>query len=214
LIKLCRKYDLALFIAVLMIQQDLLLAWGGTFRKYDKNQSIFFEGDPPIFYYQVMEGSVRMANINDDGKEFIQGIFKKGDSFGEPVLFLDAVYPATAIANEACVVLRITRENFLHILKEYPDIHLSITRILAARIYNKSIVSKEIAGENPEHRVKTMLHLLKQQSKARNNERYKVELSRQQIADMTGLRTETVIRVMRKLHERGELCIEKGKVFL
>lgn len=197
-----------------MIQQDLLLAWGGTFRKYEKNQPIFFEGDKPLFYYQVMEGSVRMANINDDGKEFIQGMFKKGESFGEPVLFLDEPYPATAIANEACVVMRITKENFLYILKEYPDIHLSITRILAARIYNKSIVSKEIAGETPEHRIKTMLHLLKQQNNRRNNEPYKVELSRQQIADMTGLRTETVIRVMRKLHERGELHIEKGKVFL
>ncbi|QEC65777.1 Crp/Fnr family transcriptional regulator [Panacibacter ginsenosidivorans] len=197
-----------------MIQQDLLLAWGGTFRKYEKNQPIFFEGDKPLFYYQVMEGTVRMANINDDGKEFIQGIFKKGESFGEPVLFLDEPYPATAIANEACVVMRITKENFLYILKEYPDIHLSITRILAARIYNKSILSKEIAGETPEHRIKTMLHLLKQQNNCRNNEPYKVELSRQQIADMTGLRTETVIRIMRKLHERGELHIEKGKVFL
>jgi CRP-like cAMP-binding protein len=161
-----------------------------------------------------MEGSVRMANVNDDGKEFIQGMFKKGDSFGEPVLFLDVPYPATAIANEACVVMRITKENFLHVLKEYPDIHLSITRILAARIYNKSIVSKEIAGENPEHRIRTMLHLLKQQNFVKKNEPYKVELSRQQIADMTGLRTETVIRVMRKMHERGELQIEKGKVFV
>jgi len=197
-----------------MIQQDLLLAWGGTFRKYEKNQPIFFEGDKPLFYFQVMEGSVRMANVNDDGKEFIQGIFKKGESFGEPVLFLDAPYPATAIANEACVVMRITRENFMHVLKEYPDIHLSITCILAARIYNKSIVSKEIAGENPEHRIKTMLQLLKQQNPVKKNEPYKVELSRQQIADMTGLRTETVIRVMRKMHERGELQIEKGKVFI
>ena len=197
-----------------MIQQDLLLAWGGTFRKYEKNQPIFFEGNKPLFYYQVMEGTVRMANINDDGKEFIQGMFRKGDSFGEPVLFLDEPYPATAIANEACVVMRITKENFLYILKEYPDIHLSITRTLAARIYNKSIVSKEIAGEAPEHRIKTMLNLLKQQNNCRNNEPYKVELSRQQIADMTGLRTETVIRVMRKMHERGELHIEKGKVFL
>jgi CRP/FNR family transcriptional regulator len=197
-----------------MIQQDLLLAWGGTFRKYEKNQSIFFEGDKPLFYYQVMEGSVRMANINDDGKEFIQGMFRKGESFGEPVLFLDELYPATAIANEVCLVMRITKENFLYILKEYPDIHLIITRTLAARIYNKSIVSKEIAGEAPEHRIKTMLYLLKQQNGYRNNELYKVELSRQQIADMTGLRTETVIRVMRKLHKCGELHIEKGKVFL
>ena len=155
-----------------------------------------------------------MANINEDGKEFIQGIFKKGESFGEPVLFIDMPYPATAIANEACVVMRVAKENFLFLLKEYPDIHFTITKILASRIYNKSIVSKEIAGENPEHRIKTVLQLLKAQGNFRSKEKYKIELSRQQIADMTGLRTETVIRVMRKLYERGDILIEKGKVFV
>lgn len=197
-----------------MIQQDLLLAWGGTFRKFDKNQPLFFEGDKPLFYYQVVEGSVRMANINEDGKEFIQGIFKKGESFGEPVLFIDMPYPATAIANEPCVVIKVSRENFLYILKEYPNVHLTITKILATRIYNKSIVSKEIAGENPEHRITTVLKLLKDQSNCTGKEKYKIELSRQQIADMTGLRTETVIRVMRKLFEKGDILIEKGKVFI
>jgi hypothetical protein len=34
-----------------MIPQKLLLDKGGTFRKYKKNQSIFFEGNMPGFYY-------------------------------------------------------------------------------------------------------------------------------------------------------------------
>ena len=41
-----------------------------------------------------------------------------------------------------------------------------------------------------------------------------LKLTRQQIADMTGLRVETVIRAMRNMHEKGELTIEKGKVFV
>jgi CRP-like cAMP-binding protein len=196
-----------------MIEQHLLLTWGANYRKYEKNQSIFFEGNRPLFYYEVMEGSVRMVNTNDDGKEFIQGIFKKGESFGEPVLFIDEPYPATAIANEPSVILRISREQFLHLIKEYPEVHLLLTRTLAARIFNKSLVSKEIAGESPEHRILTLLGILKR--KHNNGEkRFKIELSRQQIADMTGLRTETVIRTMRRLNEKGTITIEKGKVFV
>jgi CRP/FNR family transcriptional regulator len=64
-----------------MIKQDLLFTCGGNCRKYEKNQPIFFEGNKAMFYYQVMEGSVRMVNTNEDGKEFIQGIFKNGESF-------------------------------------------------------------------------------------------------------------------------------------
>ena len=40
-----------------------------------------------------------------------------------------------------------------------------------------------------------------------------IKLTRQQIADMTGLRVETVIRVMRQLHEKGVIQIQKGKVY-
>src|SRR5690242_10688676 len=197
-----------------MIQQDLLLAWGGNSRKYDKNQAIFFEGNMPLFYYQVMEGSVRMVNTNGDGKEFIQGIFKKGESFGEPVLFIDDPYPATAIANEPSAILRITKEQFFHLLNEHPDVHLTVTKTLARRIYNKSIVSKEIAVENPEHRIITVLQMLKHKSCGNSEKKMRIDLSRQQIADMTGLRTETVIRTMRKLNDKGTIRIERGKVFM
>jgi hypothetical protein len=39
-----------------------------------------------------------MNNYNLDGKEFIQGIFREGQSFGEPPLFADVKYPANAEA--------------------------------------------------------------------------------------------------------------------
>jgi len=39
-----------------------------------------------------------MNNFNDEGKEFIQSIFKKGDSFAEPSLFINCIYPANAEA--------------------------------------------------------------------------------------------------------------------
>jgi CRP-like cAMP-binding protein len=40
-----------------------------------------------------------------------------------------------------------------------------------------------------------------------------VELTRQQIADMTGLRVETVIRSIRHMQDKGALVIDKGKVY-
>lgn len=198
----------------IMIQQDLLITWGGTFRKYQKDQTIFFEGDKAMFYYEVAEGSVKMVNINEEGKEFIQGFFKRGESFGEPVLLIDEQYPAFAVANEDCVVIRITRQNFIQLLKEYPDIHLTFTQVLSKRLYNKSLMSKEISSYGPEHRITTLLQVLKKNYGTHNDEpKLKIDFSRQQIADMTGLRVETVIRCMKKMEEKSLLSIEKGKVF-
>ncbi len=197
-----------------MIPEDVLLAYGGTFRKYKKGQCIFFEGDAPLFFYQVAEGSVRMVNVFNDGKEFIQGLFKKGESFGEPVLFIDRAYPATAIANEDVMVLKIKKENFLYLLHDNSDILFEFTKLLSSRLFRKSIIAKEISGENPIHRITTLLYMFKNESGCSNEQKFKIDLSRQRIADMVGLRVETVIRTMKKLEEDGLISIKNGKAYV
>jgi CRP-like cAMP-binding protein len=42
---------------------------------------------------------------------------------------------------------------------------------------------------------------------------HKVLVTRQQLANMTGLRVETVIRVIKELEEKKLLSINKGKVY-
>jgi CRP-like cAMP-binding protein len=77
----------------------------------------------------------------------------------------------------------------------------------------KFFLLKEMANHNPEHSISTLLSYFKQTKKNICTKCNMVKLTRQQIADMTGLRVETVIRTIRNMHEKGELHIEKGKVY-
>ena len=70
-----------------------------------------------------------------------------------------------------------------------------------------------LAYYNPEHRINTLLTYFKTNNKHTCPKCKQIRLTRQQIADMTGLRVETVIRAMRHLHKKGTLFIEKGKVY-
>jgi CRP/FNR family transcriptional regulator, cyclic AMP receptor protein len=196
-----------------LIDQDLLLAWGATFHNLEKGQVLFCEDDPAHFYYQVVEGRIKMCNCNEEGKEFIQGMFEAGESFGEPPLFDGGIYPASAEADEASVVIRLRKENFLQLLKENFDIHFSFTQNLARRLRFKSLISKEISSYGPMHRVSTLLQEYKKSKGISDDAILKIELTRQQIADMTGLRVETVIRSIRELERNGHLKIERGKVY-
>lgn len=196
-----------------IIDPDLLLAWGATFHNLEKGQVLFCEDDPAHFYYQVVEGRIKMCNCNEEGKEFIQGMFEAGESFGEPPLFDGGIYPASAEADEASVVIRLRKENFLQLLKENFDIHFGFTQTLARRLRFKSLISKEISSYGPMHRVSTLLQEYKKSRGIADNELLKIELTRQQIADMTGLRVETVIRSIRELERNGHLKIERGKVY-
>jgi len=72
---------------------------------------------------------------------------------------------------------------------------------------------KELANSNPEARISTLLSYFKETQKNICPKCHQLKLTRQQIADMTGLRVETVIRAMRHMHDEGKLLIEKGKVY-
>lgn len=196
-----------------MIEEKFLLEKGALLRKYKKDQSIFYEGDKAMYYFQIARGSIKMVSVNDTGKEFIQGLFKEGDSFGEPVLLIDESYPASAIANEDSIIIKLNKGSFLNILRENSDIHFRFSRILAKRIFYKALMAKEISTSGPEERVFSVLKIFKKNNNL-NGETYRVELSRQQIADMTGLRVETVIRTVKKLQEKKLIKIERGKIYI
>ena len=196
-----------------MIDIDTLLAWGAAFKKVTTNEIIFQEGRESQFYYQLVSGSVRWVNINDDGKEFLQIIIDPGESFGELPLFDDEPFAATAIANENSVIIRLHRSIFHELIKGSPEIHLAFSKQLTQRLRFKFFILKEMANHNPEHSISTLLSYFKQTQKNICPKCNRINLTRQQIADMTGLRVETVIRTIKSLQTKGRLVIDKGKVY-
>lgn len=197
----------------MMIDIDFLLAFGAAFKKISKGTTIFREGTTCCFYYQLVSGRARWMNINEEGKEFIQVIIEPGECFGELPLFDDAPYAASAIADEDSVVIRLHKPVFNQLIKENQDIHFKFTALLAQRLRFKFMLLKSFASHAPENRISVLLNYLKKENKNFCTDCTQLKLTRQQIADMTGLRVETVIRSMRHMHEKGELLINKGKVF-
>ena len=63
----------------MMIDLDLLLAWGGTYKKYNAGEFVFNEGANCTCYNQLVEGQVKWVNYNDEGKEFIQTLIEPGE---------------------------------------------------------------------------------------------------------------------------------------
>ena len=60
-----------------MITISLLEEYGGIIKNFKNGELIFEEGNQPTHYYQIISGEIKMNNYNDEGKEFIQGIFYK-----------------------------------------------------------------------------------------------------------------------------------------
>lgn len=197
-----------------MIPIEALLEFGASKVSYPKGELIFSEGELAKNYYQVISGEVKMNNFNYDGKEFVQGIFYTGQSFGEPPLLADVKYPANAEAITDAELYKLHKIKFLELLQAHPDLHLQFTKTLASRLYYKAIIASELSTQEPEHRILRLLDYLKKHvHKLSEPYSFKVDLTRQQIADLTGLRVETVIRATKSLEKKNELKIKSRKVY-
>lgn len=196
-----------------MIDIDKLLSLGAGYKNLSANEIIFLEGTECHYYYQLISGSVRWVQIGEDGKEFVQDMIEPGECFGEFPLFDDKPYAASAIANLGSVVLRLPKEAFKKLLEEEPAIHANFSRLLVERLRFRFLLSKDLAGNKPTDKICSLLNYFKTHKKYFCNQCNLVQLTRQQIADMTGLRVETVIRSIRQLEVVGALHIQKGKVY-
>jgi len=197
-----------------MIAISLLEKYGAIIKTYKNGDSIFEEGKQPTHYYQIISGEVKMNNYNDEGKEFIQGIFYKNQCFGEPPLFIDQVYPANAVAVADSELIIITKDKFFELLKTNSDISLAIIKNLSQRLYYKSVMAAEISSQDPEHRVLRLIdYSIAQLNFKKEEAGFLINLTRQQIGDLTGLRVETVIRAIKSLEKKGDLKIINRKVY-
>ena len=196
----------------MQIDIDLLYSWGAVAKKYKKNEIVFEENESAHFYFQIIEGSVKMYNSNEEGKEFTQGLFCCGDGFGEPPLFIDETYPANAITIQDSTILKLSKEKFLKILDEYPPIQKDFLLLFAQKIHSKSRTSKDIINQKPEFRIIAFLNSFKKKS-GKSGEKILIPYTRQEIANYTGLRVETVIRVFTQMNKDNKVTIINHKIY-
>lgn len=195
-----------------MIKEEILYSYGAVQKHLSKHQRLFDEGDAAIFYYQILSGIMKMNNYTEEGKEVIQGLFYKGESFGEPAILGDFPFPANAVAVEDSALICLEKHSFLKLLKDKPEIGLELMKILSKRLRFKAILSKEVKGYDAEHQIMTLLSFLKESSGTEGD--YIVDITRQTIADLTGLRVETVIRAIRNLKGKGRLSVKDRKLHI
>ena len=194
-----------------VIPTSLLQQYGARKIILKKDDIVFHEGEEALFYHELISGSLKMVTYSEDGDEFIQGIFNAGESFGEPPLFCNFKYPSAAIALTASEVWKLPKENFFKLLKENFEVHLAVDEVLCERLRFKNMILSEISFYEPEHRILSVINYLREKLGSAN-ERFTVPLTRQQIADMSGLRVETVIRTVKTMEEQGKLRIVDHKI--
>ena len=177
-------------------------------RSFVSNEFIFWDGDAPDWFYMVAEGKVKVVKHSSLGKEFIIAFFGPGEMLGEVAVFEDKPYPASAQAVAETKVVGIKRKDFLSFLANRPQVALRIINVLGGRLRDAQGRLKDLAGERVEQRLASVLLMLSAKLGLT------LPFTRQEIAGMVGTTTETAIRVMSHLKDRGIIRAVRGKVII
>ncbi|MBG6060304.1 CRP-like cAMP-binding protein [Flavobacterium sp. CG_9.1] len=197
-----------------MIQIEMLEKYDAVRRLYKKSEIIFEKDNFATHYYQIISGTVKMNNFNDEGREFVQGFFYDKQCFGEPPLFLERTYPANAEAVEDSELICVSKANFLKLIAENPAVSIIMIENLARRLHYKSVMAAEISTQDAEHRLLQLFdYSIAYFNFKKEQEGFHIDLTRQKMGDLTGLRVETVIRAIKTLEKKGELKIVNRKVY-
>lgn len=198
----------------MVIDEEILLANGAEAQKYAAGETIFLENTFPKFYFQIRSGLVKLNTYRDDGSEFIHSLPSAGHCFAETFLWQEAPYCVNAAAMADTEVLKLSRSVFLNLMDSSPDLMKNLMSYTAERMFYRYKMLNTLSVNNPSYRIIKVLEFLKNHHDNNESFSYIVPFSRQQLASLTGLRVETVIRTVKKLEQENILMISNGKICL
>lgn len=197
----------------MIICEELLFKYGGVYEIYDNNHIIFEEGQSAKYYFQIHKGIVEVNNFDESGKEFTQHILVKRKGIGESFIIGNVPYTVNAVTKSVCTVIKLPKYQFTKMLHENPEVSLAICKNIAERLSDNYYMMFVLISQDPESKVETMLQYLKSGSDKDEKYSYEIPITRQQIANLTGLRVETVIRTVKKLEKSNKIRIRNRKIF-
>ncbi|MCY0969203.1 Crp/Fnr family transcriptional regulator [Chryseobacterium wangxinyae] len=197
----------------MVIKEDLLITFGAEIIQKKKSELLFAENSAPAYYFQIKTGRVKLTNFQIENKEFIQSIQQKGESVGEIFLFSKHNYPVNAVLMEDCTIFKLERSKLLKLLASDFEIQMKFLNYLAERTYFSYIFLNSLTSEDATHQLLTLLKHLKDSQNKTDRFSYKIPYTRKELAFLTGLRIETVIRTFKKMESENLVKIVRGRVY-
>ncbi len=194
--------ELRLFLESQMIEK--------TFRK---GQPIFLEGSFSSGIFYLKEGLVKKYKTDHTGKEHILSLCSVGELIGYSALLCNEPYPDSATAIETSRLGFLPKEVFLKATNESNDLMLGLLSSLSHEF--SVMVNSVMVFAHMTVRERLALTLLILSVKFRKNDKsdlVEIILSREELANMVGTATETLVRLLQEFKKEGIIAINAKKI--
>ena len=180
---------------------------------FKKKNEIYRVGDYANHLYLVVKGKVKTLKSNDDGKELITGIYTDGDYFGYEVLLKEINHEDSAEAIEESTIIQIPKNEFFELIYSNRDVAQRFIQLLSNNVVQKEQQLIDLAYNSVRQRTAgALLTIFEKFNGAGNNT--PIKISRDDLSNMVGTATESVIRVLSDLKEESIIEIQSGRIII
>ncbi len=188
------------------------IAGEGESKTFKKKEVIFSEGNHVNGLCYISKGKVKTYKTNDDGKEFITGVHKEGDFLGYVALLENTNYTESAEALEDTIILIVSRTDFLNLLFGNQQVSQKFIRMLSNNIKEKEERLLALAYNSVRQRVAEALLQLQKKYQDKSSASFSIAFTREDLANMVGTATESLIRTLSDFKDEGVVEIKGGTI--
>lgn len=177
--------------------------------KFKKGEIICKQGGFAYNILHIAEGSAKLYVEHND-KILILSLLNENNLIGLQSLFHTNILEYSAACMENSYICSISTSVFSTIIKENNEFATSIISVLnkdTSQYYNRiiSLTQKQLHGRLAD----AILHLSKLVYKS---DRFELKMSRKDIADFTGMSTESAIRILKEFHNDKIINLDGKKL--
>jgi CRP-like cAMP-binding protein len=186
----------------------------GSRKFYKKDNVVLMEDDTGSALFVIINGKVKVSRTSNDGKEVILTILNESDFFGEMAILDGLQRSATVTALEDSELFIIQRNDFLDLLKQYPEIAISLLYELTKRLRAADMKIKALSLKDAEGKVATVI--LQIADDVGMIKKGIVEIEKlplqQDLANMAGTSRETISRTLHTFAKKGLVELDGSKL--
>lgn len=164
--------------------------------KFSRSHTVFIEGDPCRQVLLVLSGCVKVTQLGASGCEVILWVCGSGELVGALESSSGSNNLVTARTAEPTTALEWDAPSFETICDCYPIIRRNTARLLGLRLQELEDRFREISTQKVVPRLSQQLIRLSNQLRQHTNGRPEINLSREELAQLTGTTQFTVSRLL------------------
>jgi CRP-like cAMP-binding protein len=191
--------------------QDSLLA-AARVRRLSPGQRLFKRGDPPCGLYAVLEGSVRIGAVSEQGKEALLSVVESPHWFGEICLFDGQPRTHDAFGLGHCVLLHLSQTVMLTLLDEQPVYWRQLALLMSQKLRLTFINLEQLSLMPTAARLAHRLLMIAEGYGEIDPPRRVLQLPQEQLASMLSLSRQTTNQILKDLQGQGIVNLKYGEI--